>query len=151
MDGGVAALSRLLGKQRRRCLPQREEAMIDRINVPGLKDWGKHGCHVTRAGPHVWVSGIVGMRPDGTAPADTAGQFDVAISILDECLRAAGADARHITKMQVYLTDISERPLLQPRRLAYFGEHPPASTLVEVSALADPRFTVEIDCQAYID
>ena len=125
--------------------------MIQRINVPGLTDWGKHGCHVTRAGANVWVSGIVGMTVDGTVPADTAAQFDIAIDILDQCLKAAGAGPQHVTKMQVYLTDVRERPVLMTRRIAYFGAHPPASTLVGVAALVDPRFTVEIDCQAYVE
>jgi hypothetical protein len=48
------------------------------------------------------------------------------------------------------MTDISERADINPRRIAYFGEHRPASTLVEVSALVDPRVTVEIECQAVI-
>jgi enamine deaminase RidA (YjgF/YER057c/UK114 family) len=34
--------------------------------------------------------------------------------------------------------------------IAYFGDHRPASTLVEVSALVDPRLKVEIECQAYL-
>ena len=124
--------------------------MIQRINVPGLKDWGRHCCHVTRAGPHVWVSGIVGMTADGEVPAGTAAQLDVAIEILDRCLKAADAGPEHVTKVQVYLTDVTERDLLGPRRVAYFGANPPASTLVEVSALVDPRFRVEIDCEAYV-
>lgn len=124
--------------------------MTRRINLPGLKDWGRHGCHVTRAGPHVWVSGIVGMTVDGDVPDGTAAQFDLAIGILDTCLKAAGAGPEHVTKVQVYLVDVAERPLLGPRRVAYFGDHPPASTLVGVAALVDPRFRVEIDCEAYV-
>ena len=31
------------------------------------------------------------------------------------------------------------------------GDNRPASTPVEVSALVDPRLTVEIECQAYVD
>ena len=53
-------------------------------------------------------------------------------------------------KVQVFLTDISERAAINPRRIAYFGEHRPASTLVEVSALIDPRMKVEIECQAVL-
>jgi enamine deaminase RidA (YjgF/YER057c/UK114 family) len=125
--------------------------MIKRINVPSLKDWGGHCCHVARAGPHVWVSGIVGMTADGQVPANTVAQFDLAIDILDDCLKAAGAGPEHVTKVQVYLTDVKDRASIGPRRIAYFGGHPPASTLVEVSALVDPRFTVEIECQAFVE
>ncbi|MGH6643815.1 MAG: RidA family protein, partial [Bradyrhizobium sp.] len=78
--------------------------------------------HVTRAGPHVWVAGVVGAVQDGSIPSDVVAQFD-----------------------------ITERPKINPRRIAYFGENLPASTLVEVKGLVDPRMKVEIECQAYVE
>jgi 2-iminobutanoate/2-iminopropanoate deaminase len=63
-------------------------------------------------------------------------------------LKAAGAAPEHVTKVQVYLTDVSDRDLIGPPRVAYFGANPPSSTLVGVAALVDPRFTLEIDCEA---
>jgi 2-iminobutanoate/2-iminopropanoate deaminase len=107
-----------------------------------------HYCHSVRAGDLIWVSGIVGMRPDGTIPEDTVAQFDIALAAMDACLRAAGGRPDTVTKVQVFLTDISERAAINPARVAYFGEHRPASTLVEVSALVDPRMKVEIECMA---
>lgn len=124
--------------------------MIQRIMLPGVMEPVSHYCHVVRAGPIVWGSGIVGMNADGTIPPDTKSQFDIAIDVMDQCLKAAGASAEHVTKVQVFMTDIKERPLINPRRIAYFGPHRPASTLVEVSALVDPRMKVEIECQAYV-
>ena len=50
----------------------------------------------------------------------------------------------------VILTDIDERPRINPTRQAYFGEHRPASTLVEVTKLIDPRLKVEIEAVAYL-
>ena len=44
----------------------------------------------------------------------------------------------------------SERPKIIPRRIAYFGDNLPASTLVEVKGLVDPRMKVETECQAYV-
>lgn len=46
---------------------------------------------------------------------------------------------------------ISDRAKINPARKRYFGEHRPASTLVEVSALVDPRMKVEIEAVAVID
>jgi 2-iminobutanoate/2-iminopropanoate deaminase len=83
-------------------------------------------------------------------PAGTAAQVEVALGVLDQCLEAAGAGREHVTKVQVYLTDVRERDLIGPPRVAYFGASPPASTLVGVAALVDPRFRVEIDCEAYV-
>jgi 2-iminobutanoate/2-iminopropanoate deaminase len=107
-----------------------------------------HYCHSVRAGDLIWVSGIVGMRADGSIPEDTVAQFDIALDAMDACLRAAGGRADTVTKVQVFLTDISERAAINPARVAYFGDHRPASTLVEVSALVDPRMKVEIECMA---
>jgi enamine deaminase RidA (YjgF/YER057c/UK114 family) len=69
---------------------------------------------------------------------------------LDACLRAAGAGPENVVKVTVYLTNIADRPLINPARQRYFGEHRPASTLVEVSALVLPALKVEIEAQAVI-
>lgn len=125
-------------------------SQIQRVLVPGLPKPVSHYCHVTRAGPHVWVAGAVGQRADGTIPDDVVAQFDIAMDILDQSLKAVGAGPEHVVKVQVFMTDISERPRINPRRIAYFGENLPASTLVEVKGLVDPRMKVEIECQAYV-
>jgi enamine deaminase RidA (YjgF/YER057c/UK114 family) len=125
--------------------------MIQRIIVPGIMEPVSHYCHVTRAGPLVWVSGIVGMDADGNVPETTVEQFDLAVDVMDQCLRAAGAGSADVVKVQVFLTDIGDRAAINPRRIAYFGDNRPASTLVEVSALVDPRMSVEIECQAYVE
>ncbi len=123
---------------------------IERFMVDGQLEPVSHYCHAVRAGNLIWVSGVVGMRADGSVPESTVDQFDVAMDALDTCLRAAGGRPEHVVKVQVFLTDISDRAAINPRRIAYFGEHRPASTLVEVSALIDPRLTVEIECQAVL-
>ncbi len=123
---------------------------IQRFMVPGQMEPVSHYCHATRAGNLIWVSGIVGMTADGHIPEDTAAQFDIALAGMDAILRHAGGLPEHIVKVQVFMTDISERAAINPARIAYFGDHKPASTLVEVSALVDPRMTVEIECQAVV-
>ena len=123
---------------------------IQRFMVEGQMAPVSHYCHAVRAGNLIWVSGIVGMRADGFIPEDTVAQFDIAMDAMDACLRAAGGLPEHVVKVQVFMTDITERAAINPRRIAYFGEHLPASTLVEVSALVDPRMKVEIECQAVV-
>ncbi len=124
--------------------------MIERITLPDQMQPVSHYCHVTKAGHLIWVSGFVGMAVDGTIPEDPASQFDIALEALDACLKAAGAGPEHVVKVQVFLTDINDRAVINPARQRYFGEHLPASTLVEVSALVDPRMKVEIEAQAVI-
>ena len=123
---------------------------IQRFMVDGQMAPASHYCHATRAGNLIWVSGVVGMRADGFIPEGTVAQFDIAMDTMDACLRAAGGLPEHVVKVQVFMTDISERAAINPRRIAYFGENLPASTLVEVSGLVDPRMKVEIECQAVV-
>lgn len=123
---------------------------IQRFLLPDEMEPVSHYCHATRAGDRVWVSGTVGVRPDGTIPEDTAEQFQVAIDAVDRCLKAAGAEARHVVKVTVLLTDINDRAAINPIRQQYFGAHRPASTLFEVSALVSPEMKVEIEVEAVV-
>ena len=123
---------------------------IQRFMLPDEMKPVSHYCHVTRAGDRVWVSGTVGVKSDGTIPEDTAEQFQVAINVVDRCLQAAGAEARHVVKVTVLLTDINDRAAINPIRQAYFAEHRPASTLFEVSALVSPEMKVEIEVEAVV-
>lgn len=123
---------------------------IERLMVAGQLEPVSHYCHVVRAGDWIWLSGMVGMRADGSIPDDTVEQFGIALDAIDTCLRQAGGRADQVAKVQVFLTDIAERARINPIRKDYFGDHRPASTLVEVSALVDPRMKVEIEAVAYI-
>ena len=123
---------------------------IKRFLLPDEMEPVSHYCHATRAGDRVWVSGSVGVRSDGTIPEATVEQFQVAIDTVDRCLKAAGAEARHVVKVTVLLTDINDRSAINPIRQAYFGEHRPASTLFEVSALVSPEMKVEIEVEAVV-
>lgn len=123
---------------------------IRRLTVPGQPEPISHYCHATRAGDRVWISGTVGIAANGAIPGDTVEQFRVALDNLDAVLRAAGGAPGDIVKVTVFLTDIADRARINPLRVAYFGEHRPASTLVEVSALALPELKVEIEAEAAV-
>ncbi len=123
---------------------------IQRFLLPDEMEPVSHYCHVTRAGDRVWVSGTVGVRPDGSIPEDVVEQFQLAIDAIERCLKAAGARVRNVVKVTVLLTDINDRHAINPIRQAYFGEHRPASTLFEVSGLVAPEMKVEIEVEAVI-
>ncbi|NIO39746.1 MAG: RidA family protein [Burkholderiales bacterium] len=123
--------------------------MIERHIVPGQPKPYSHYCHVVRAGGHVWVSGAVGIDAQGNIPESTVEQFRLALNSIDACLHHAGAAAEHVVKVTIFMTDIGERAAINPLRIDYFGEHRPASTLVEVNQLVDPAFRVEIEAIAF--
>ncbi len=123
---------------------------IERKLIDGQPAPISHYCHVVRSGDLIWVSGTIGMRANGSVPSGVEEQFDVALQNLDACLKAVGAGAANVVKVTVYLTDVDDRKLINPARQRYFGVHRPASTLVEVSALALPELKVEIEAQAVL-
>jgi enamine deaminase RidA (YjgF/YER057c/UK114 family) len=124
--------------------------MINRILIPDILQPVSHYCHAVEAHGIIWVSGLVGMNFDGTIPENTKEQFDIAMKDLDTCLVAAGGSSSDVVKVRVFLTDINDRTIINPKRIEYFGEHKPASTLLEISALVDPRMKVEIEAEAVI-
>jgi 2-iminobutanoate/2-iminopropanoate deaminase len=123
---------------------------IARLMLEGQPEPVSHYCHVVRAGNNIWVSGTVGMAADGSTPEDVVEQFDLALHNLDVCLKAAGGRPEHVVKVTVFLTNIDDRTRINPARQRYFGEHRPASTLVEVSKLVLPNLKVEIEAQAVL-
>lgn len=123
---------------------------IQRLMVDGQLPPVSHYCHVVRAGALIWVSGAIGVAADGTVPDDVGTQAELALASIDACLRAAGAGAEHVVKVNVYLTDIGDRAKINPARQRYFGEHRPASTLVGVTALVLPNAKVEIEATAVV-
>ena len=64
-------------------------------------------------------------------------------------LAAVGADFSHVVKLNIYMVDRSQLPLLREVRDLYINtQAPPASTLVEVRGLAQEEFLLEIEAIA---
>ena len=123
---------------------------MQRILLEDLPAPVSHYCHVVRANDRIWISGMVGIRNDGSVPEGVEEQFQIAMNCLDSALRAAGGKPEHIVKVQVFLTDVNDRTKINPIRESYFGTHRPASTLVEVSGLISPELKVEIEAEAVV-
>ena len=100
--------------------------------------------------PERWlvISGQVGMAPDGTLPETGGGQISQALANLRAVLEANDMTVANIVKTTVFLTDRSLLGAYRAARTALLGEHAPASTLLFVAGLADPRFVVEIEAEA---
>ena len=68
---------------------------------------------------------------------------------LTTALAAAGAEMDQVVKLTIYLTDIGDLEAVRHVRNEFISpDHPPASTLVQVSRLVHPAFRVEIDALA---
>ena len=65
-------------------------------------------------------------------------------------LAAGGATFADVVKVSVFLTDVDDRPLINPVRQEAFGAARPASTLVEVRRLAVPGAKIEVEAVAVL-
>jgi 2-iminobutanoate/2-iminopropanoate deaminase len=52
--------------------------------------------------------------------------------------------------MNTYITDMGQAPAVREVRARYFGETTPASTLVQVAALARPELMLEVEVIAVV-
>jgi enamine deaminase RidA (YjgF/YER057c/UK114 family) len=102
-----------------------------------------------RVGNQVWVSGTC-ARADAI-DSDTYAQAADALRVIGESLATAGASLADVVRTVTYVTDARDLDLVARAHREAFGEVRPAATIVEVSALADPRYRVEIQVDAAID
>ena len=65
-------------------------------------------------------------------------------------LTAGGSSFADVAKVTVFLTDVDDRAKINPVRQEFFGDTRPASTLVEVSALAIPGAKIEVEAVAVV-
>ena len=81
---------------------------------------------------------------------DVEAQARQVFALLGRALAAAGAGAGDVAKVTVFLLDIDDRPRINPVRQEFFGATRPASTLVQVSALAVPGALLEVEAVAHV-
>lgn len=101
----------------------------------------------------IFVSGQVAVNPAGeiVGRGDVTAQARQVLENLKACLAAAGGSLADVAKLTTFLIDIKDRPAVAAVRAEYFPSDYPASTLVQVSALAQPDFLVEIEAYAVVD
>ena len=104
-----------------------------------------------RAGAFVFVSGTTAGSPDGAIGGTDAELQTREIFVrLAAALEQAGATFADVVRTRIYLTDINDFDAVGRVHGEFFGDIRPASTAVEVGALAAPDMLVEIDVDAII-
>jgi 2-iminobutanoate/2-iminopropanoate deaminase len=103
-------------------------------------------------GQLVFVSGQGATDPatGQLAGPDIETQTEQVFRNIEAILRAAGTDFQHVLRCGVFLTDMGEFAKMNAVYARVFGDHRPARTTVQVSALPHPGLRVEIDCIAYV-
>lgn len=108
-----------------------------------------HGIAVEKGLRWVFVSGQLGIAPDGTLASGAEAQADVAWENIGRVLEAGGMTTADLIKTTTYVVDRDLIPAVRAARQRHMpGPDFPASTFVIVAGLVRPEFLVEIEAVA---
>lgn len=122
------------------------------INPEGMpKPFGYTQVVEARGGRMVFIAGQVALNSEGqvVGEGDLEAQVRQTFVNLRAALEAVGLNFSHVVKLGLYVTDVSQLPLIRQVRNEFVNtQNPPASTLVQVSALFMPELMFEADAIA---
>ena len=128
--------------------------MVERQRVSSGAVWESSVGYsrAVRVGQHVWVAGTTASSPEGSPVGgdDAYRQTVEALRRVVAALAEAGASAADVVRTRMYVTDIATWADVGRAHGEVFGDVRPASTMVQVSALLEPRLLVEVEAEAVI-
>ena len=129
--------------------------MREAINSPDYHvpiDGFSHAIRGRPGATPLFLSGLTARTVDGTivAEGDVAGQLTQILENMQAILSQAGASLDDVVSIRTYILDIEKWDDLEPVMRRFWGDVWPASTLVEVRRLFDPRHLVEMESVALV-
>jgi len=105
-----------------------------------------------RVGNTVAVTGCASVGADGqlVGEGDPYLQAQQCIKVIRTAVEGTGADLEDVVRTRMFVTNIEQWEEIARAHREAFGEIMPATTMVEVSRLIDPRMLVEIEADAII-
>jgi enamine deaminase RidA (YjgF/YER057c/UK114 family) len=103
-----------------------------------------------RIGDRVLVSGTAPIWPDGSCDPDPYAQAKRCLEIIADALLQAGASPADVVRTRTFLTDAADWEAVGRAHGELFADVRPASTMIVVAGLLDPRWKVEIEAEAQI-
>jgi enamine deaminase RidA (YjgF/YER057c/UK114 family) len=126
--------------------------MIERRRMSSGSPWEERFgyCRAVRVGDRVLISGTAPVWPDGSCDPDPGAQARRCLEIIIDAIRAAGGGPEHVVRTRMFVTSAEIGEAVGRAHAEIFGDVRPASTMVVISGLLDPRFKVEIEAEAVL-
>jgi 2-iminobutanoate/2-iminopropanoate deaminase len=128
------------------------EDCIERIKPPGVFEPapGLYAQIVkTTSATRYEIAGTLPYRPDGSLPESLGEQAQETMRNITRSLDAVNLTSANVVRINIYTTDMDAfRKDAINIVFDYFGDTRPASTLVQVPRLANPKVLVEIEAVA---
>jgi 2-iminobutanoate/2-iminopropanoate deaminase len=107
---------------------------------------------VTGAQTILFLAGQVAYDARGGVAhrGDFVGQARQVFGAVRAHVEAGGGRLENVVKITTYVTDARYRPEFRTVREEFFGAKGPASTMIEVSALAHPDYLIEVEAIAIL-
>lgn len=124
--------------------------MLDRKHYPQLGAAGGPYVHAVRHGATLYLSGLTAWNTPARGQSVSAQTREIFRQI-DEVARAEGVSLAALIKVTLFVTDITALGDLRATLFECYGEHLPASSLVEVRRLFSDDISIEIEAILALD
>ena len=103
-----------------------------------------------REGDFIFVTGTLGLEPDGRLGPTLREQTRRALEIIIAAIEILGGKASDVVRTRIYVTDIAQWREAGEVHSEYFESIRPATTMVQISKLIVPEALVEIEADAIV-
>ena len=107
-----------------------------------------HAVEVPQGARLLYMSGEVGVLPDGTVPETIEAQAEACWRNIIAILADAGMEVEDLVKITTYLVRPEDVAAAGAARAKHFGEARPGSATIIVKALVNPALLIEIEAVA---
>ncbi|MFT3678208.1 MAG: RidA family protein [Chitinophagaceae bacterium] len=106
-----------------------------------------------RMGPYIEVTGTVAVNESNelVGEGDAYAQTRFILSKIEAVLKKAGAELKDVVRTRMFVTDISRWEEYGRAHGEVFGSIKPCTSMIEISALIDPAYLIEIEATAILN